>query len=197
MTLKTVGAVIGLILCGSFHQASAAVVQFDITGTGAGTLNGSAWSGNFDIRMIGDNSTVVCCSVLDPLISASVIAGFGTATLGIATRLGIGGNAVYFSRASGGFDLFDFLLSAPDAAAFNFQPGYGPVPGTDVFALDQFDGEVTSLGVLTFSQSSDVEFSSVAGAVPEPSTWAMLLIGFAGVGFAAYRQKSKPALMAS
>lgn len=26
------------------------------------------------------------------------------------------------------------------------------------------------------------------GAVPEPSTWAMLLIGFAGIGFAAYRR---------
>jgi hypothetical protein len=34
-------------------------------------------------------------------------------------------------------------------------------------------------------------------AVPEPSTWAMLLIGFAGIGFVAYRQKSKPALMAA
>lgn len=27
-------------------------------------------------------------------------------------------------------------------------------------------------------------------AVPEPSTWAMLLIGFAGIGFAAYRKTS-------
>ena len=34
-------------------------------------------------------------------------------------------------------------------------------------------------------------------AVPEPSTWAMLLIGFAGIGFMAYRRKSKPALMAA
>jgi hypothetical protein len=34
------------------------------------------------------------------------------------------------------------------------------------------------------------------GGVPEPSTWAMMLLGFAGVGFMAYRRKSKPALMA-
>jgi hypothetical protein len=33
--------------------------------------------------------------------------------------------------------------------------------------------------------------------VPEPSTWAMLLIGFAGLGFMAYRRKAKPALMAA
>jgi hypothetical protein len=28
-------------------------------------------------------------------------------------------------------------------------------------------------------------------AVPEPSTWAMMLLGFAGLGFAGYR-KSRP-----
>jgi hypothetical protein len=34
-------------------------------------------------------------------------------------------------------------------------------------------------------------------AVPESSTWAMMILGFAGVGFMAYRRKSKPALMAA
>jgi PEP-CTERM motif len=34
-------------------------------------------------------------------------------------------------------------------------------------------------------------------AVPEPSTWAMMLLGFTGLGFMAYRRKSKPALMAA
>jgi hypothetical protein len=30
--------------------------------------------------------------------------------------------------------------------------------------------------------------------VPEPSTWAMMILGFFGIGFMAYRRKSKPAL---
>ena len=34
----------------------------------------------------------------------------------------------------------------------------------------------------------------VAGAVPEPSTWAMMILGFLGVGFVAYRRKAQPAL---
>ncbi len=33
--------------------------------------------------------------------------------------------------------------------------------------------------------------------VPEPSTWAMMILGFAGIGFMAYRRKAKPALMAA
>lgn len=39
-------------------------------------------------------------------------------------------------------------------------------------------------------------FTAVS-AVPEPSTWAMMLLGFAGIGFMAYRRKSKRALMAA
>jgi hypothetical protein len=34
---------------------------------------------------------------------------------------------------------------------------------------------------------------SLTAAVPEPSTWAMMILGFCGVGFMAYRRKSKPA----
>jgi hypothetical protein len=32
---------------------------------------------------------------------------------------------------------------------------------------------------------------AVGGAVPEPSTWAMMLLGFAGLGFAGYRAKGR------
>ena len=42
------------------------------------------------------------------------------------------------------------------------------------------------------------EFStSPVGGVPEPSTWAMMILGFAGIGFGAYRRRSKPVLMAA
>ena len=31
-------------------------------------------------------------------------------------------------------------------------------------------------------------FSLTGSTIPEPSTWAMMLLGFAGLGFAAYRK---------
>jgi len=43
----------------------------------------------------------------------------------------------------------------------------------------------------------DVSVTPLTAGVPEPSTWAMLLIGFAGLGFMGYRRKSKPALLAA
>jgi hypothetical protein len=36
----------------------------------------------------------------------------------------------------------------------------------------------------------------LSSTVPESSTWAMMFLGFAGIGFMACRRKSKPALMA-
>jgi CHASE1-domain containing sensor protein len=32
-----------------------------------------------------------------------------------------------------------------------------------------------------------LEFAPVATGTPEPSTWAMMILGFVGVGFAGYR----------
>jgi hypothetical protein len=39
--------------------------------------------------------------------------------------------------------------------------------------------------------------ATITTAVPEPSTWAMMILGFVGVGFMAYRRKSKRELMAA
>ena len=33
--------------------------------------------------------------------------------------------------------------------------------------------------------------------VPEPSTWAMMILGFAGIGFMAYRRRNKSATFAA
>jgi hypothetical protein len=46
------------------------------------------------------------------------------------------------------------------------------------------------------SQSGELEwtFSSVVAPVPEASTWAMMLLGFAGVGYMAYRRRNHAAV---
>ena len=52
---------------------------------------------------------------------------------------------------------------------------------------------VTTSDTGGFKEVKQIEFS-VAGAVPEPSTWAMLILGFFGVGFMAYRRKGQAVL---
>jgi hypothetical protein len=46
------------------------------------------------------------------------------------------------------------------------------------------------------SATSDAVIGFVGSPVPEPSTWAMMLLGFAGLGFAGYRKARQGALAA-
>ena len=53
---------------------------------------------------------------------------------------------------------------------------------------------------LTVTTQHDTDIAgtiTAVAAVPEPSTWAMMIFGFAGLGFMGYRRKSKMALTAT
>ena len=51
--------------------------------------------------------------------------------------------------------------------------------------------------LISSDANSFIGNGSPVSAVPEPSTWAMMILGFVGVGFLAYRRKSKPAMIAA
>jgi len=46
-----------------------------------------------------------------------------------------------------------------------------------------------NLELQTFDNFTIDNLSFGVSAVPEPSTWAMMILGFAGVGFMTYRRK--------
>jgi hypothetical protein len=47
----------------------------------------------------------------------------------------------------------------------------------------------TSTGNLSSVEQVRVDIAGNVGAVPEPSTWAMMVLGFLGIGFMAYRRR--------
>jgi PEP-CTERM motif len=68
-------------------------------------------------------------------------------------------------------------------------------PGPFLFTVPETSSPL-DVSVLLSPAARDAGFkvffqSDVEGAVPEPSTWAMLLLGFAGLGFFGYR-KARP-----
>jgi hypothetical protein len=46
-------------------------------------------------------------------------------------------------------------------------------------------------------QTKQVQIAGITAAVPEPSTWAMMLLGFLGLGFLGFRDKNRSALAAA
>jgi PEP-CTERM motif len=60
-----------------------------------------------------------------------------------------------------------------------------------------YTGLATVIGAGATQEITTITYSSAVSPVPLPSTWGMMLMGLVGLGFMAYRQKSKPALMAS
>jgi hypothetical protein len=53
--------------------------------------------------------------------------------------------------------------------------------------------KITSRGMVLTKWVSITPVLDAVTGVPEVSTWAMMLLGFAGVGFMAYRRKAQPA----
>ena len=68
----------------------------------------------------------------------------------------------------------------------------------DVFAILNLDYHTFANHYTAFVRATlaPSHVSIEVAGVPEPSSWAMMLLGFAGVGFIAYRRKSKPAALA-
>ncbi len=74
----------------------------------------------------------------------------------------------------------------------------GQIGGGSFFALGtSFAGNATAAGTLKLfyfdsNNSDNTQFitANVSSAVPETSTWMMMLLGFAGLGFAGYRRKT-------
>jgi PEP-CTERM motif len=55
---------------------------------------------------------------------------------------------------------------------------------------------ISALNSPSFYYVDDVSVGAVNSAVPEPSTWAMMILGFAGIGAMTYRRR-KSAMLAA
>jgi hypothetical protein len=99
------------------------------------------------------------------------------------------GSAFVFAQKLAANTLYDFGLGGVSQfEVLGIDPSLGLDPNNSTAFVTQvtFTGDGTFTGTMT-----------AITAVPEPSTWAMMILGFAGIGFMAYRRKSKPVLSAA
>ena len=84
------------------------------------------------------------------------------------------------------FGLGTAIALDPSAFGFtNVTDACGAIVGANCSTYEYWDGiHPTTTAHLLIADA----FVAVA-TVPEPSTWAMMILGFAGVGFMAYRRR--------
>ena len=184
------------------YSASASNIH---TGTVPLTINGVSFSGN---AMIVNNLPGTAAGI--SATPAGDLTNYMSILNGHAETLTFGSTQTSFGLYWGSIDAYntiEFLLGAASVATYsgdtlNAQPEVGS--NGDQFnqlalstnAYIRFTGFAFDSVVLSSSGNS-FEFDNISytSAVPEPSTWAMMILGFAGVGFMAYRRKSRPALV--
>jgi hypothetical protein len=88
-----------------------------------------------------------------------------------------------------GLNIVNFILTQPDGTVNLDGWWQGTPPGNNftIFTPQMVMGQlqVFSAPILNFSGTP------IPTPVPEPSTWAMMVLGFAGLGFLGYRQTAK------
>jgi PEP-CTERM motif len=109
------------------------------------------------------------------------------------------GSGVFTNATTGAGDLVGVQVLHGEPSGFIFVPmGYAsgaPLSDTATYAGQSFATLGLAPGVYRYNFGSGLDadtFTVEVGApVPEPSTWAMLLAGFAGLGLAGYRAKGR------
>jgi hypothetical protein len=142
----------------------------------------------------GSLGTVIAADIVDFSLTITNTSGSAVLSPGTLANFQVGGSdltatssGLFYNFASTDLSGYVLLLGAQALCLNNSGPG---CYGNFVSSIVLFNGDVTSI-----PEIGNVQIGTAVGAVPEPSTWAMMILGFAGVGLIAYRRKSKPALM--
>ena len=113
--------------------------------------------------------------------------------MGSVIQNSTGSSVGTYTDPVGAFALAGFFLGAVDINPFKIGSRYTvtvPFGATALFfGLPDANGFNGPSGFYGDNDGSFVV--NVTAAVPEPSTWAMMILGFAGIGFMAYRRSRK------
>lgn len=107
-------------------------------------------------------------------------------------------NNLEFNVFGGNASSVNFAVTDNENHVFNFSSSLGN--GSNMFGFKAIDGETIKSISLAFLGGGvdDVRQirldEAIVTAVPEAATWAMMVLGFAGVGFLAYRRKPQGSL---
>jgi len=206
-----------VIICGALLAGCASAMADSITIVSDGSTLAAGVPVNSPVLTSGDTSGLV--------FGPALVGSFGTFT-SVPPGAPVSSVVINIPPGDGESGFFEVPFTLPagftnasiSGAANADDNGFVFLNGNSLTAISEFgnasfssnDASYFHAGTNTFLFSDNnsgggpsgaaffatVDYN-ISSAVPEPSTWAMMILGFAGIGIIAYRRKSKPALMAA
>lgn len=179
-------------------QAFATVYEVPVTGN----LNGHLFAANLVLDVTNGQVTSSAGSTFTGFgLTNAALAVITTSTPGNETTGGP--SAPVGFRDNFGTDLFGadqaYPISAMQGLLFDVgttTPAFEAFPLLNIASdpgYSVFTGTVNGMEYYTQFGTSNIGPAIAIGGVPELSTWAMMLLGFGGLGFLAYRRTRKDA----
>jgi hypothetical protein len=162
----------------NFTAARADVLTFDASGTfdGGFTLGGTVTIDNTLGTVVSSDLTISGAPALPNSDSFSAILA--------ASPSQVGGGLFDFNVEDSAGNIFSSGFTAPTLVGFTGGSFCSEqTPSACGSVLEDFSNS------FSFYELQSGTLSLPVSAVPEPSTWAMMILGFFGLGFMAYRRK--------
>ena len=107
-------------------------------------------------------------------------------------------NPATFTAAYSGFNLINATSNSAVGASGSYVPFSTLLAGNPGALINEIDIVFDSYSAVQSALLNSISINGVVydtpvAAVPEPPTWAMMILGFAGVGFMAYRRRNNQA----
>lgn len=201
----------GLLISGSANAAIVSVTSGGIADASSGQVSAFAsapgavvYNMNSDPGFTGSAVAFVSGSIggqyAAPFNDTTQFASVGTLTAPATSTLLLGGSYNYVGLYWGSIDGYnsltitdasgDHVVNAANYASVLTPPNGDQGAGGSLYINIFSDSAITKLTF--FSSQAAFEFDNLTvAAVPEASTWAMMILGFLGLGFLGYRKSVK------
>ncbi len=180
-------AVLGVSAICAPVAANAVPIVYTITGDYSGSVGGQDFSGFAALAGIGDTADYFNP---DSSVTAVTLSSLTFTVNGVSSLID-GSNVFFVNRfaGTGGFALstggsFRTLLQTNDFLTYDGRSSFSSTIADAVATPYSFS---TGAGKVTVSAASNVRFAAAAG-VPEPASWALMILGFGVVGYALRRK---------